>query len=102
MPQFHSDPVSQPLGASDEASAWYPTEYFPAASVALMIVDVQSWCWVMTSTPWDSRLLAASVCLPGSHHAEVLTTEGLAAGFTDCAPSSKASMLSIDCEMGKA
>src|SRR4051794_24127715 len=58
--QSHSEPVIQPLGASDDASAWYPTVIFPAASVALITVDVQSWCWVITSTPWLSRLRAAS------------------------------------------
>src|SRR5256886_3172764 len=101
-PQFHCEPVSQPFGAKDDASAWYPTVDLPAASVALMTAPVQSWCWLITSTPCDRRDFAASACLAGSHQLDVLTTYVFAAGFTDLAPSSKALMLSSVCEIGNA
>ena len=74
----------------------------PASSAALVIVAVQSWCWVMTSTPWAIRLLAASACLAGSHQFDVLTTYVSASGLTDWAPSWKALMLAIVCGIGKA
>ena len=74
----------------------------PASSAALVIVAVQSWCWVITSTPWAIRLFAASACLAGSHQFEVLTVNVSTSGFTDWAPSWKALMLAIVCGIGKA
>ena len=74
----------------------------PAFSAAWITVEVQSWCWVSTSTSWDERLSAAACCLPGSHHDDVLTVIVSASGLTDCAPRSKALMLAIVCGIGKA
>src|SRR4051812_2006183 len=96
-PQFHSEPVSQPFGARDDASAWYPTVNAPASSVASMIVLVQSWCCVTTSTPEPSNDWTRSACVAGSHQLVVDTAVTSTSGRTVWAPSVKALMLASVC-----
>src|ERR1700722_2526823 len=100
--QSHADPVSHPEGSRSCASKWYPTTDIPAAFAALITVDWQSWCWVRTSTPCEMSAVAADPCFRGSHHSEVATVYVTAFGFTDWAPSSKASTLSTVWGIGKA
>ncbi len=74
----------------------------PAASVASMIVLVQSWCWVITSTSWSRRLCTASAWRPGSHQLPVGMVMVSTSGFTDWAPRVKALMLASVWGIGKA
>ena len=76
--------------------------FAPPASVASMIVFVQSWCWVMTSTPWSRRLCTAWAWRAGSHQLPVEIVIVSISGSTDWAPRVKALMFARVWGMGKA
>ena len=67
-----------------------------------MIVLVQSWCCVITSTPELSSDATRSACVAGSHQLVVDTAVTSTSGRTDCAPSVNALMLARVCGIGMA